>query len=212
MMQQTRTSTKNRMVISQDRAVLAHRLCIAYLDLDHGYPTLGLQNSAWLAPPAMIPNGSEECWGRFERSWVKIAANPSPGPRLVYRKQLPTAYWWEKVGNVSNLPYLDPPRTAQGYQAKNRTDACTRVGYAYTGPDGTDSSVASAPPVAADHPDSRTILKCVRLPTRLLRGAVEDAPRNHGASYHTHVNEPAAPESMPGRSIAFPTKSSSSEP
>ena len=35
MMHRTRSSTKNRIVISQDRAVLARRLCIAYLHLDH---------------------------------------------------------------------------------------------------------------------------------------------------------------------------------
>ena len=59
----TRARSKERVLTTQVGAVLASPVRIAYLQLDHDVPTLRPQNSAWLAPPALIPSGSGECQG-----------------------------------------------------------------------------------------------------------------------------------------------------
>ena len=59
----TRTRSKERVLISQTGAVPASPVRIAYPILDHDVPTLRPQNSAWLAPPALVPSGSKECQG-----------------------------------------------------------------------------------------------------------------------------------------------------
>ena len=59
----TRARSKKRVLISQTRAVLPSPFRIAYPILDHDVPTLCPQNSAWLAPPALVPSGSGDCQG-----------------------------------------------------------------------------------------------------------------------------------------------------
>ena len=66
MKQQTRSSTKYRMIITQDRSPLVSTIEFAYLQLDHKsakIPTLSLHISGRLAPPDLNPGGSEESWG-----------------------------------------------------------------------------------------------------------------------------------------------------